>query len=127
MSDAPSWTLFGAHIKRLREVRRLTQDELGARSNLSADTIRRLEHQEFSPSLRTLRKVSKGLGISVVGLLDSFALGDGVPEELSRIHALLVGRSRAEITLVERVLSELFAGLDRYRHPRADEDEFDER
>jgi transcriptional regulator with XRE-family HTH domain len=125
MSDAPSWTLFGAHIKRLREVRRLTQDELGARSNLSADTIRRLEHLEFSPSLRTLRKVSKGLGISVIALFNSFALAHGAPEELSRIHALLIGRSLADITLLERVLSELCEGLDRYRHPPADEDESD--
>ncbi len=52
---------FGAHVKRLREVRRLTQEELAVRSGLAADTIRRLEHQEFSPSLRTLRKVCKGL------------------------------------------------------------------
>jgi transcriptional regulator with XRE-family HTH domain len=125
MSDAIRWDLFGAHVKRLREVRRLTQEELGARSDLSADTIRRLEHLEFSPSLRTLRKVSRGLEISVIGLFNSFALADEAPEELSRIHALLIGRSRADITMVEHMLSELFAGLDRYRQPRGDVDESD--
>jgi transcriptional regulator with XRE-family HTH domain len=105
---------FGAHVKRLREVRRLTQEELATRSELAADTIRRLEHQEFSPSLRTLRKVCKGLEISVAAMFNSFELGDQ-PEELSRIYALLLGRSQAELVLVERVLSELLAELDQYR------------
>lgn len=119
MSDTLRWNLFGKHVKRLREVRRLTQEELGARSDLAADTIRRLEHQEFSPSLRTLRKISDGLGISVVALFTSFALADGAPEELSRILALLVGRSRADIAMVERLLSALFEGLEEYRQPLA--------
>jgi transcriptional regulator with XRE-family HTH domain len=107
--------LFGAHVKRLREVRRLTQEELAERSGLAADTIRRLEHQEFSPSLRTLRKVCKGLDLSVGAMFNAFELVDE-PVEMSRIHALLLGRSQAELVLVERMLSELLAGLERYRH-----------
>ena len=105
---------FGAHVKRLREVRRLTQEQLAERSGLAADTIRRLEHQEFSPSLRTLRKVCKGLDLSVASIFSSFELG-AEPEEISRIQALLLGRSHAELVLVEHVLTELFAGLDQYR------------
>ena len=105
---------LGEHIKRLREVRRLTQDELATRSNLAADTIRRLEHQEFSPSLRTLRKVCKGLGISVAALFNSLELSDS-GRGLSRITDLLVGRSPAELQLVERVLTSLLGGLDKYR------------
>lgn len=103
---------FGAHVKRLREVRRLTQEELAERSGLAADTIRRLEHQDFSPSLRTLRKVCKGLGLSVAAMFNSFEL-EGVPEEIARINGLLIGRSSAELKLVERVLSTLFEELDR--------------
>jgi hypothetical protein len=34
---------------------------------------------------------------------------------LARIHTLLVGRAQAELVLVEHMLTELFAGLDRYR------------
>ena len=102
---------FGAHVKRLREVRRLTQEELAERSDLAPDTIRRLEHQDFSPSLRTLRKVCKGLGLSVSAMFNSFEL-ETQPESLARIHGLLVGRSPAELKLAERVLFELFAGLE---------------
>src|SRR5688572_26116304 len=43
-----------------------------------------------------------------------FELGDE-PEQMSRIHALLLGRSQAELVLVERILSELLAGLERCR------------
>jgi transcriptional regulator with XRE-family HTH domain len=109
---------FGAHVKRLREVRRLTQEELAERSGLASDTIRRLEHQEFSPSLRTLRKVCKGLDLSVAAMFNSFEL-DAQSEELSRIHAMLLGRSPPELRLVEHMLSELFAGLDEYRQEEA--------
>jgi transcriptional regulator with XRE-family HTH domain len=107
---------FGAHVKRLREVRGLTQEELAERSGLAPDTIRRLEHQDFSPSLRTLRKVCGGLGLSVATMFNSFELRDNeASAELARIHTLLLGRAQAELVLVERVLTELFAGLDRYR------------
>ncbi|WP_106390177.1 helix-turn-helix domain-containing protein [Enhygromyxa salina] len=103
---------FGAHVKRLREVRRLTQEELAERSDLAADTIRRLEHQNFSPSLRTLRKVCSGLGLSVAAMFNSFELED-VPEEVARINALLMGRSAAQLKMVERLLATLFEELDR--------------
>lgn len=101
---------FGAHIKRLREVRHLTQEELAQRSDLAADTIRRLEHQNFSPSLKTLRKVCKGLGLSVAVMFSSYEL-EGYPEELRRILTLLIGRPERELKLVERVLTTLLDGL----------------
>lgn len=64
--------------------------------------------------MRTLRKICKGLDLSVAAMFNSFEL-DSQSDEISRIHALLLGRSQAELVLVERVLSELFAGLERYR------------
>jgi transcriptional regulator with XRE-family HTH domain len=38
---------FGEHVRLLREARGLTQDALAQRSGLSADTIRRIEHDSF--------------------------------------------------------------------------------
>lgn len=89
----------------------MTQEELAERSDLAADTIRRLEHQDFSPSLRTLRKVCKGLGLSVSAMFNSFEL-DSQPESLARINSLLAGRSQAELALIERVVFELLDELD---------------
>jgi transcriptional regulator with XRE-family HTH domain len=105
---------FGAHIKRLREVRRLTQEELAERSGLAADTIRRLEHQDFSPSLRTLRKVCVGLGLSITAMFNAFDLNNqGVPEGIARLNGLCFGRSEVELKLAERVLATLFDELER--------------
>jgi transcriptional regulator with XRE-family HTH domain len=102
---------FGAHVKRLREVRRLTQEELAERSGLASDTIRRLEHEDFSPSLRTLRKICGGLELSVAAMFNSYELSDGC-EDLARINSLLTGRPSVVLRLVERVLNELLEGLD---------------
>lgn len=113
---------FGAHVKRLREVRRLTQEELAERSDLAADTIRRLEHQDFSPSLRTLRKVCRGLGLSVSAMFNSFEL-EQQSEGLDRLMALLLGRSERELALIERISVELLTELDQRRRlsPPSDE------
>ena len=71
MAD-PAPQPFGGYVRRLREARGLTQEGLAERCDLSADTVRRLEHGAFSPSLRTLRKLAKGFepicGTTVRGL-----------------------------------------------------------
>ena len=111
---------FGEHIKRLREVRRLTQEDLSERSGLAVDTIRRLERRDFSPSLRTVRKIGKGLGMSISTMFNSFELEE-VPAQVSRITTLLAGRSNAELDMIERLLTEILVGLDEYKSPSASE------
>ncbi|PRP94866.1 hypothetical protein ENSA7_76890 [Enhygromyxa salina] len=66
-----------------------------------------------------MRKVSKGLGLTVAAMFTSFEL-EGVPEEIARINGLLAGRSPAELKLVERVLATLFEELDRDSGSEAD-------
>lgn len=102
---------FGKHVKRLREVRGLTQEQLAERSNLAADTVRRLEHQDFSPSLRTLRKICAGFGISLSTLFNSFELPSADPV-LKELNLLLHGRSPKTLHVVMRVAQELVAQLD---------------
>lgn len=49
-------------------------------------------------------------------MFNSFALAESEScEQLSRIYALLAGRSLADIALVEHVLSELLVGLECFR------------
>jgi transcriptional regulator with XRE-family HTH domain len=88
----------------------MTQEELAERSGLASDTIRRLEHQDFSPSLRTLRQVCKGLEVSVAAMFTSFEL-DGIPEGVARISGLLIGCSSAELKLLERLVAILLEDL----------------
>jgi transcriptional regulator with XRE-family HTH domain len=74
---------FGRHVRSCRLARGLTQEALAEASGLSADTVRRLEHGTFSPSLDTLRKLCGGLDMLLSTLFESFELGerDG-PREL---------------------------------------------
>jgi len=89
----------------------LTQEVLAARSELSADTVRRLEHGSFSPSLDTLLKLCGGLSLAVSTLFESFELygSSGLGRQLSD---LLGTRTEREILLAIRVLQVLFHDLD---------------
>ena len=101
---------FGKHIKRLRKVRKLSQEELAERSGLAADTVRRLEHADFSPSLKTLRKVCGGMGISVSTLFSGFEQRSHDPF-IDDLVALLEGCSPETVRVVTRVARELLTFL----------------
>ena len=77
---------FGRHVRGLRRARGMTQEVLAEDSGLSADTIRRLEHGAFSPSLNTLRKLCTGLRIQLSTLFESFELCErNRPRELAEV------------------------------------------
>ena len=98
---------FGKRLKAWRERVGLTQEQLAAKSGLSADTCRRAEKGTFSPSLRTLTRLASGLGIPVHVLLRD---GGGEADDLAEcIRALPEHDFRIVIAIV-RVLSRLAAG-----------------
>ncbi|MFO7566249.1 MAG: helix-turn-helix transcriptional regulator [Enhygromyxa sp.] len=114
---------FGRHIRSLRRVRGLTQEVLAERSGLSADTIRRLEHGSFSPSLETLRKLCIGLDLMLSTLFESFELG--ARDESRELIDLLGSRSPRELTMATMVLRALFDELDAIAAEAAAEGEAD--
>ncbi len=67
---------FGRHVRSCRRARGQTQEALAEISSLSADTIRRLEHGGFSPSLDTLCKLCGGFDMQLSTLFWSFELGE---------------------------------------------------
>ncbi|MFO7563573.1 MAG: helix-turn-helix domain-containing protein [Enhygromyxa sp.] len=101
---------FGRHIRSLRRARAMTQDVLAERSTLSPDTIRRLEHGSFSPSLETLRKLCVGLDMMLSSLFESFELGERNPSR--ELVDLLGCRSPREVALAIRVIRAVFEELD---------------
>lgn len=101
---------FGRHVRSLRRARGMTQEVLAERSGLSADTIRRLEHGSFSPSLDTLRKLVTGLDIMLSTLFESYELG--TRNQARELADLLATRSPQELLLATRVLRALFDELD---------------
>ena len=56
---------FGQHIRALRRSRGLTQEQLAERSELSTDSIRRIEQGRLTPSLTTIAKLGRGLQANV--------------------------------------------------------------
>ena len=61
--DERAHQLLTDHLTRLRAARRLTQEQLAELSDLSTDTVRRLEARGQSPTFRTLRKLAVGLDL----------------------------------------------------------------
>ena len=61
--------VFAERLRSLRLERGLTQGGLAARSEVSVDAVRRLEKARYSPTLDTVSKLARGLGLSVSGML----------------------------------------------------------
>jgi transcriptional regulator with XRE-family HTH domain len=63
---------FSMKLKRLRRKRGMTQEALARKAGLSLGFIARLEigrHEAGRLQLKTLRRLSKALGVPVTGLL----------------------------------------------------------
>lgn len=105
-----SGKVVGRQVRSLRKARKWTQEDLSDRSGLSADTIRRLEHGSFSPSLETLNKLCSGLNMQLSSFFEAAELG--AQNEGQEIRDLLLTRSPRELTLAARVLRALFDELD---------------
>src|SRR5258708_36803896 len=56
-------------IRELRRSKMLTASELAKRSRISRGHLHHVENKSFMPSLRTLEKISAGLGVGVGRLL----------------------------------------------------------
>lgn len=97
---------FGGYIRRQRTARRMTQEELATRSELSVDAIRRIERGGNSASLRTVEKLAHALDLSLGTM---FAGIEGGPNhDAHDLCDYLGGRSRREIKLAWQVLLALF-------------------
>lgn len=95
---------FGGFIRSVRMARGFTQEELAERADVAADTIRRLEHSGFSPSLDTLTKVSLlGLGLRLSTLFVAYELADRHLAMLS-IFDRLSAQEREVVEPILRVL-----------------------
>ncbi len=60
---------MNANIRRLRELRALSQRELAARAKLSVTTVNRIEIGQRKPMPRTVRKLAEALGVTTEELL----------------------------------------------------------
>lgn len=57
---------FGARIAELRKQRNISQEELAERCGVHRTYIGSIERGEKSPTLNTIEKFAKGLGVEIV-------------------------------------------------------------
>ena len=63
--------LIGNNIRKKRDAKGISQQELADNSDVAKSTIQRIEKGEMNPSVLTLIKISTALQIEVVELLKS--------------------------------------------------------
>lgn len=63
-------TRFGKNVRRLREERSLTQELLGERASLDPTYISGIERGVRNPSLLSLSRLAKGLGVTLSNLCE---------------------------------------------------------
>jgi DNA-binding XRE family transcriptional regulator len=61
---------FGFHVRRLRESRDLSQQELADLSDVSKRAIIRIENCQIKPNLDTMISLSKAMNITLKELVD---------------------------------------------------------
>ena len=60
---------MNSNLRRLRELRALSQRELAARARLSVTTVNRIETMQRKPMPRTVRKLAEALNVTPEELL----------------------------------------------------------
>jgi transcriptional regulator with XRE-family HTH domain len=61
---------LGLRVQKLRTVRRLSQEALAKRAGISRGYVARLEIGRHDPTVTTVRKLAKALGVPVMALLE---------------------------------------------------------
>lgn len=98
---------LGANLRNFREVRGLTQADLGNRAGIAPASISHFETGQRVPSLDSLVKVADALGVSVDVLLGRAPIDAG-----AQIDPIFLRASRASAQTLERVRRVTAALLD---------------
>lgn len=70
------------HLRRLREAKGLSIEELAHRSGMSFRGVVYIEHGRRNPSLLTLLQIAAGLNVNPARLLDCFAFrGEDIADD----------------------------------------------
>ncbi len=116
--------LFGRRLRAIRKLRRLTQEDLGEKAQLSGKFVGEIERGRGNPSLDVVGRLARALNLKLWelvrieetqphGPIQSAAHGTIAAEKVS---AYLVGRPAAEVNRVVRIVE---AALDEPSEGRA--------
>ena len=90
---------IGSEIKKLRELREFTQQELGRQSDLTRNYIALVEADKKQPSLSALDRISEALNVHPSSLL-------GKDERIEQIRKRIAEKYRG-LSNVEEILKEI--------------------
>ena len=89
---------FRYNLRRIRELRGMTQAEMGNRAGIAAASISHFETGQRSPSLDTLVKLADALTVTVDALLGRAPL-----EAAAQLDPVFVQASQADLPTLETV------------------------
>jgi len=110
-SSADVSSRLAENVRSLRELRRLTQAELGARAGIAAASISHFETGQRTPSLDSVVKLADALGVSIDVLV-----GRAPAESTAHLDPVFLQASRADahtLDAVRRVTAALLEGREK--------------
>lgn len=102
---------FGRNLKRIRELRQLTQSELGGRARIAPAAVSHFETGQREPSLESLVKLADALEVSLDALLGRAPL-----EAQAAVDPIFLRASNSSartLDMVRRVTAALLEGSER--------------
>jgi len=95
--------LLGARIKELRKARRLTQEQLSEKINIDPKHLSRIEVGKSYPSLDTLERIARELGVEIKELFE-FMHHVGGKELKDGIKRLLKEADEVKLRLILKII-----------------------
>lgn len=110
-------TKIGENIKKLREARNLTQEDLADKSELHPTYISLLERGKKACSIKTLSKIASALNVSTGKMLDSIDKVRKIKQKkenpvLRKIQSLLSKRTDNDKKAVLKIIKNFLNTLD---------------
>lgn len=101
---------LGKRIRVTRETKKMSQEELSARSRLSVNQIGRIERAERSPSLKSLMKICDGLEVQIQDLFKGISIRSKSiknQELKAKIFALLEDQDETRLKLFLKIAMDI--------------------
>ena len=104
--------VVGRKIAKHRKAAGLTQLQLGDKLSVAPETISRMERGATTPSIKTLGRIGRALGIPAYEFLMSDGGGNAKDAAIDDLVTMLKIRKIAEIELVRGMAEQILAYLD---------------
>lgn len=107
--------LLGLRVREVRKAKGLSQSELAERASLSLNFVGLVERGVTSPSLTTLSRIARSLGVSVSDLFltaEAIQRSSRNHELLQRLIILLRRRKTADVQLILDLASRIIEHMD---------------